>query len=542
MTTTTPELARRASAHDDAGHARRLHARPALPAARRRAVVGRARGARAAGRRGARAGRLRRAGRDRHRRHAASVRARTRPVLGVPLHACAASTRCQDTRTPFLVNVVENARQHRCSRWRCSRRSVCRASRSSYSGAYAIAAVLALGLLRRRIGAVLPPPVRDHRCRARSSARRPRCGRRRSSPPRSARLVRVGGRDRRRRGRHRGRRGLRRGARRCCGRTSSRGLAARASAVAAPVAAAETCNHGLDPEHRITAPQSALEEEPMAVRIVTDSASDLPQDVCDELGIEVVPLTIRFGDNEYVDRKELSTDAVLAQARVVVRAAGDGGAVGRGVRGDLPRRSPTAAPTASCASTSRRSCRRRCSRRRSPPRRSTGCARSRSSTRRARRWASATSSSHAARRAKEGADLATIVRDVEARRERQHILAALDTLEYLRKGGRIGGARAMLGSMLSIKPIISVVDGAVDEAGKVRTRGKALQFILDRVPAQGIEQIAVLHAGAPDIDDFLGKLPAKHRRRRDRRRQHRTGDRRAHGPARPRRRVDRDAS
>src|SRR5689334_2286078 len=47
----------------------------------------------------------------------------------------------------------------------------------------------------------------------------------------------------------------------------------------------------------------------MAVRVVTDSACDLPPEVCDQLGIEVVPLTIRFGDREYVDRKELSTDA-----------------------------------------------------------------------------------------------------------------------------------------------------------------------------------------------------------------------------------------
>src|SRR5262249_19797081 len=47
---------------------------------------------------------------------------------------------------------------------------------------------------------------------------------------------------------------------------------------------------------------------PMAVRIVTDSASDLPQDLCDELGIDVVPLHIRFGDDEYVDRVELSTE------------------------------------------------------------------------------------------------------------------------------------------------------------------------------------------------------------------------------------------
>src|SRR5262245_18927155 len=47
----------------------------------------------------------------------------------------------------------------------------------------------------------------------------------------------------------------------------------------------------------------------MAVRIVTDSASDLPQDVCDELAIDIVPLTIRFGEKEYVDRKELTTEA-----------------------------------------------------------------------------------------------------------------------------------------------------------------------------------------------------------------------------------------
>ena len=47
----------------------------------------------------------------------------------------------------------------------------------------------------------------------------------------------------------------------------------------------------------------------MPVRIVTDSACDLPEPICEELGIEVVPLTIRFGDREFVDRKELSVDA-----------------------------------------------------------------------------------------------------------------------------------------------------------------------------------------------------------------------------------------
>ncbi len=89
---------------------------------------------------------------------------------------------------------------------------------------------------------------------------------------------------------------------------------------------------------------------------------------------------------------------------------------------------------------------------------------------------------------------------------REHVFAALDTLEYLRKGGRIGGAQAMLGSMLSIKPIISVLDGAVESAGRVRTRSKALRFLVDQVPAGKVELISVLHANAPDVDEFLTML------------------------------------
>jgi DegV family protein with EDD domain len=113
---------------------------------------------------------------------------------------------------------------------------------------------------------------------------------------------------------------------------------------------------------------------------------------------------------------------------------------------------------------------------------------------------------HAARRARAGASLEEIVQEVEARRQREHVFAALDTLEYLRKGGRIGGAQAMLGSMLSIKPLISVIDGAVEPAGRVRTRSKALRFLVDQVPAGKVEMISVLHAGAPDLDEFLAML------------------------------------
>jgi len=116
---------------------------------------------------------------------------------------------------------------------------------------------------------------------------------------------------------------------------------------------------------------------------------------------------------------------------------------------------------------------------------------------------------HAARRAADGADVETIASEVVDRRSRQRLFATLDTLEYLKKGGRIGGARALLGSMLSIKPIISVVDGAVEEAGKVRTRSKALQFILDKIPEGNVESICVLHSAPDDLKMFIEKVQAK---------------------------------
>jgi DegV family protein with EDD domain len=243
----------------------------------------------------------------------------------------------------------------------------------------------------------------------------------------------------------------------------------------------------------------------MAVRIVTDSASDLPQDVCDELAIEVVPLTIRFGDAEYVDRKELTTDefwrkleksSVLPETAApsvgafeeTFRRLADSGADGIICINLSAQLSATMQSAQVAAKALDGLC-------------PIAIVDSKSAS-----MGIGNLALHAADRAAAGADLDTIVREVEQRRERQHVLATLDTLEYLRKGGRIGGARALLGSMLSIKPVIAVKDGSVDEAGKVRTRSKALRFIVDRVPEHAVERVAVLHAAAPDVDAFLELL------------------------------------
>ena len=112
----------------------------------------------------------------------------------------------------------------------------------------------------------------------------------------------------------------------------------------------------------------------------------------------------------------------------------------------------------------------------------------------------------AARRAADGARLEEIVEDVLSRRDRTRLFGALDTLEYLKRGGRIGNARALLGSMLSIKPIVEVHEGAVEEAGKVRTRSKALHLLAEKAKAQPIDSLAVLHGQAPDVEDLLDML------------------------------------
>jgi DegV family protein with EDD domain len=246
----------------------------------------------------------------------------------------------------------------------------------------------------------------------------------------------------------------------------------------------------------------------MPVRIVTDSACDLPEAACSELGVEVVPLTIRFGEREYVDRVELSTEAfwreVQSASALPETAAPSVGAFEETFR----RLADDGADGIVCINLS------------------AGLSATMQSAQVAAKAldgqipievVDSESASmgignlavYAARRAQSGATVDEIVREVEDRRSRQHVFATLDTLEFLRKGGRIGGAQAMLGSMLSIKPVIEVREGVVEQAAKVRTRSKALRYLVDQIPEGNVEAISVLHAMAPDLDEFLALMEPK---------------------------------
>ncbi len=105
-----------------------------------------------------------------------------------------------------------------------------------------------------------------------------------------------------------------------------------------------------------------------------------------------------------------------------------------------------------------------------------------------------------ARAAANGASLKDCVKIAEKAREKTGILFAVKTLEFLHRGGRIGGAQAFLGTMLNLKPILEVRDGKIEAAGKVRTMNKAVDKVIEIMKSKVGEQtpirIAIQHANA----------------------------------------------
>ena len=237
------------------------------------------------------------------------------------------------------------------------------------------------------------------------------------------------------------------------------------------------------------------------VHIITDSSCDLSEEVTADLGITVVPLEIRFGLQSFTDREELSTvefwkrsrtsdelpstaapsPGAFAQAYQRAANAGATEVVVITLSGDLSATIEAAQQAAS-----------------EPP---SGLI--------CHVVDSRTVSAGLGLLVIAAAELAATGADgVEARAQRVRVHAALDTLENLRKGGRIGAAQSLLGSVLSIKPLITVTDGRVEPAGKQRTRTRALAHLVDLVAAAGpnITQIAVMHADCDDVDDFVARI------------------------------------
>lgn len=242
----------------------------------------------------------------------------------------------------------------------------------------------------------------------------------------------------------------------------------------------------------------------MAVGVVTDSACDLTDELAAELGVEVIPLTIRFGETEYVDRRDLTPSAfyakLAASATLPETAAPSPGAFDAAFRALLD----AGAEAVVCVNISSS-----LSATMQAARTAAGAIDGdiRVIDSRSVSWGLGSQVVAAARAAGEGAGIDDVVAMVEDMVGRTHVYCALDTLDNLKKGGRVGGAQALLGTLLSIKPVIDVSSGEVEEAGKPRTRTKALRFLAERVARHGpVENLAVMHGGAPDVEQFLDLL------------------------------------
>ncbi|MYH72059.1 MAG: DegV family protein [Acidimicrobiia bacterium] len=250
----------------------------------------------------------------------------------------------------------------------------------------------------------------------------------------------------------------------------------------------------------------------MAVRIVTDSSCDLSAADIERYQITVVPLTIRFGDEEFTDGQDLSADGFYDKM-----AASD----------ELP---STAAPAPGAFETVFRELA-------ASGADAVVCVNlsfALSATGESAQNASRALAGEvdvrvvdsgkvsvglglmvkaAAAAAKAGRSADEIEAQLAQLKDRVFIYAVLDTLDNLKKGGRIGTAQALLGSALSIKPCLDLTSGVVEEAGKQRTRGKARTWLTKQVAEAGeLEQLALAHGAADDIDAFtasLGDAPAQ---------------------------------
>ena len=242
----------------------------------------------------------------------------------------------------------------------------------------------------------------------------------------------------------------------------------------------------------------------MPIRIITDSTSDLPNDLADSLGITIVPTNVIFGQEQFQDRVDLSP------AQFYERLV------------DSPVHPTTSAPSVGQFVEAYESA----------GSDADGIVSIHVSAKLSATYNAAVQASKqvnfdcpievidseqassglglavvsAAKSAAGGADFETVVGIGRSANDRSRCIALIDTLEFLQRGGRIGKAQALVGSILRIKPMIVVRDGEVQPLGKARTYAKGMaqmeQNIRDFGPA---EELFVTYTTDEDMARKLGE-------------------------------------
>ena len=232
----------------------------------------------------------------------------------------------------------------------------------------------------------------------------------------------------------------------------------------------------------------------MSVRIVTDSTCDLPQDVVDEYGITVVPLYINFGDQGYLDGVEISrrefyqrlpdsdplpttaTPGIDAFRQTYERLADEGASEILSIHISI-----SLSATVDVA---------------------------RTAAKKTQKVPVTVFDSQqlslgtgflvlsAAKAAIQGVPVEQIIAMLEEQTSRTYVIAALDTLEFLKRSGRMNAVVASLGSMLQIKPLL-IMHAGEPTGERVRTRERAMKRVIQFVSELGpLEQLALVHTNA----------------------------------------------
>ncbi|UWG98259.1 DegV family protein [Dehalobacter sp. DCM] len=245
----------------------------------------------------------------------------------------------------------------------------------------------------------------------------------------------------------------------------------------------------------------------MAVKIITDSTSDIPKHVADHYGISIVPLKVLFGDQEYRDGIDLTNEEFyikLSQHRELPKTAqvnpgefveafskylNNGDAViGIFISSQLSGTYNSAVMAKEILNNDK-----------------LYIIDSKSAT-----FGLGHLVIEAAEMAFQGIEAEDIFKQIEVLKNQIAFYGVIDTLEYLKKGGRLSATSAIAGSILGIKPIISLINGAVAVIGKARGRKRAFLWMLDHLKQNQVDltdkRVCIAHAASPESLEELKQL------------------------------------
>lgn len=243
----------------------------------------------------------------------------------------------------------------------------------------------------------------------------------------------------------------------------------------------------------------------MTVRIVTDSTSDIPRDLADELHITIVPLTITFGPESFRDGLDLNADefyARLQESKHLPTTAQPPPALFEYAYRHLSSQGEVVSVHISNKFSGTVETARTAAQAVAPDGITIVDSGSAS-------MGLGLCVLAAARAARDGASREECAAAAESVAARLRIAVAFETLEYLRRGGRIGRATAFLGGLLHLTPIVTVKDGETHPVTRVRSRAKAIDELFALCANGDVCEVAVLHTTTPvDAEALVERLRA----------------------------------